>query len=88
MDAGLSEGPIIRLCERPARKGLIKRGITVGTARNVLKTVFRKAEVNRQTQLALKISNLGRVALTALGDSGGFDHYQALAGGERADDRL
>jgi len=38
-------------------------GITVGTARNVLKAVFRKAGVNRQAQLALQISNLGRVSL-------------------------
>jgi DNA-binding CsgD family transcriptional regulator len=38
-------------------------GIAVGTARNVLKTVFRKAGVNRQAQLALQISNLGRVSL-------------------------
>jgi DNA-binding CsgD family transcriptional regulator len=37
-------------------------GITVGTARNVLKAVFRKAGVNRQAQLAAKIANLGRIA--------------------------
>ncbi|MCF7984160.1 MAG: hypothetical protein K9L70_07130 [Thiohalocapsa sp.] len=37
-------------------------GITVGTARNVLKAVFRKTGVNRQAQLAVKIANLGRIA--------------------------
>ncbi|MEA1052649.1 hypothetical protein U5801_22970 [Lamprobacter modestohalophilus] len=75
-------------CGLPIEQVAETLGITVGTARNVLKTVFRKAEVNRQTQLALKISNLGRIALKASGDLGGFDHYQAFAGGERADDRL
>lgn len=50
-------------CGMPIERVAEALGITVGTARNVLKTVFRKAGVNRQTQLALKISNLGRVAL-------------------------
>jgi DNA-binding NarL/FixJ family response regulator len=50
-------------CGMPIEQVAEQLGITVGTARNVLKNVFRKAGVNRQVQLALKISNLGRVSL-------------------------
>lgn len=56
-------------CGIPIEQVAETLGITVGTARNVLKAVFRKAGVNRQTQLALKICNLGRIALKAPGDS-------------------
>lgn len=49
-------------CGMPIEQVAEQLGITVGTARNVLKKIFRKAGVNRQVELALKISNLPRIA--------------------------
>ncbi|RKT47366.1 helix-turn-helix transcriptional regulator [Thiocapsa rosea] len=65
MDLTISEARLASLigCGMPIEKAAEKLGITVGTARNVLKTVFRKAGVNRQVHLALKIYNLGRISL-------------------------
>jgi DNA-binding CsgD family transcriptional regulator len=49
-------------CGMPIEQVAEQLGITVGTARNVVKKIFRKAGVNRQVELALKISNLPRIA--------------------------
>ncbi|MBK1643873.1 hypothetical protein CKO25_04185 [Thiocapsa imhoffii] len=65
MNLTISEARLASLigCGMPIEEVAETLGIALGTARNVLKTVFRKAGVNRQAQLALKISNLGRISL-------------------------
>ena len=65
MDLTISEARLASLigCGIPIEQAARKLGITVGTARNVLKAVFRKVGVNRQAELALRIYNLGRISL-------------------------